>query len=128
MKQSEELDAVCIGRILKYIQTIKDAYTTLCIRNANDLAVNDICQLAVTQAITNIYELREKIQDETLTQMPLFAQFRLGLKAARNIASHDYESLDFGVIYKITNRLFDQRIINELKAVKGDIEKGNSGN
>ena len=124
MKQSKDFDAICIGKILKYIQTINDAYSTLNIRSVDDLVGNAICQLAVTQAITNIYELRQKIQDETLVQMPLFVKLRLGLKAARNIASHDYDSLDFGAIYSITHRLFDQRVISELEAVKNDIEHG----
>ena len=98
MKQSKKFDAICIGKILKYIHTINEAYTMFGISNADDLDGNSVCQLAVTQAITNIYQLRQKIQEETLVLMPLFAKLRLGLKAARNIASHDYDSLDFSII------------------------------
>ena len=123
MKQSYELDAVCIRKILKHIKAINSAYTTFKIGNSENLEHNDICQLAITQALTNIHQLRQKIQDETLAKVPLFAKLRLGLKAARNIASHDYDSLDFGIIYKITNRLLDQALIDELEAAKNVIEQ-----
>jgi len=126
MKQSKKLDAICIGKILRHIQSINKAYTTLKVENASDLADNDICQLAVTQALTNIYGLRQKIQAETLEQMPLFAKLRLGLKAARNIASHDYDSLDFSMIYNITSRLSDKGTIKELEAVKNAFEQNNT--
>ena len=125
MKQSKKLDVICISKILKYIRTINDSYTMFNIRNANDLDGNDICQLAITQAITNIYQLRQKIREESLTQMPLFN--KIGLKAARNIASHDYDSLDFNIIYKRTLQLLRQEISDELEAVKNGIQQCNTG-
>ena len=125
MKQSSELDIVCIGKILKYIQTINNAYTKFDITNADDLAGNDICQLAITQAVTNIYELRQKIQADTLSQMPLFSKIRL--KAARNIASHDYDSLDFDVVYKRTSQLLKSEVADELEAVKDGIKQDSTG-
>ena len=125
MKHSKKLDAICIGKILKYIQTINDAYNTFSIGSGDDLDGNGICQLAIAQAITNIYQLRQKIQEETLTKMPMFN--RIGLKAARNIASHDYDSLDFNIVYKRTLQLLRQELSDELEAVKDDIEQCNTG-
>ena len=126
MKQSNTLDTVCITKILKHIQTISDAQSMFNIAHTDDLESNHICQLAITQAITNIYELRQRIQAETIAKMPLFTQLKLGLKAARNIASHDYDSLDFGIIYKIINRLTSQQVIIELEAVKNGIPTDDS--
>jgi uncharacterized protein with HEPN domain len=117
MKPSDTFDFICVEKILKHIQTINDAYVLFNITNANDLAENHLCQLAVTQAITNIHELRQRIQESTINKMLMFASLRLGLKAARNIASHDYDSLDFGIIFKMVNKLTDTQVIRELEAV-----------
>jgi len=59
MKQSDELDAIYIGKILKYIKAIDDAYTTFSVTCADDLENSHVCQLAVTQALTN-----EQIRNE----------------------------------------------------------------
>jgi len=122
MKKSNDLDVVCLEKILKHIQTISDAYATFKINNATDLADNHICQLAITQAITNVYELRKRIQDSTLVNVPKFSRLKLGLKVARNIASHDYDSLDFGIVFKITNRLIDSQLVIELEAAKNGVK------
>lgn len=55
-------------------------------------------------------------------------RLKLGLKAARNIASHDYDSLDFGIIYRIVEQLTSQDIVNELEAVKNDTSTSATGN
>jgi uncharacterized protein with HEPN domain len=104
------------------MQTLNDAYTMFNISSADDLEKNHICQLAITQAITNIYELRQRIKSDTIDKMPLFSRLKLGLKAARNIASHDYDSLDFKIVFKIINRLTSQQIINELEATLNGVK------
>ncbi|MCL2079967.1 MAG: hypothetical protein FWH17_09035 [Oscillospiraceae bacterium] len=126
MKRSARLDLICIDKILKYIQTMLNAYFTYQINSADDLANNDLCQLAITQIITNIYELKLKIREETLAQTPLFA--KIGLKAARNIASHDYDGLDFDIIYRRTIQLTRQEISDELEAVRNVVRQGDSSN
>ena len=120
MKQSNKLDVICINKILKYIKNINEAYDTFQIGSADDLEKNVICHLAITQIITNIYEIKLKIQDATLAKMPLF--YKIGLKAARNIASHDYDSLDFDIIYKRTCQLLKPEVLNELETIKNDIK------
>jgi len=126
MVQSNKLDLICIEKILRHIQTIKDACILFNIYDPNDLALNEICQLAVTQAITNIYELKQKIQNETINKMILFSNLKFGLKAARNIASHDYDSLDFGIIYGLIEKLMRDDLIDELEVVKHGIQQNNS--
>lgn len=125
MKKSDRLDSICISRLLKYIQTLRDAYDMFNITNADDLAANDICQLAVTQIITNIYELKLKMQSKSLDKTPLFN--KIGLRASRNIASHDYDSLDFEIIYKQTCQLLCQEVSDELEAAKDAIKRNSTG-
>jgi len=125
MKQSDRLDIVCISKLLKYIQTLRDAYGMFNITSAEDLAANDICQLAVTQIITNIYELKLKMRSKTLDRTPVFN--KIGLKASRNIASHDYDSLDFEIIYKRTCQLLKQEVSDELEAAKDAVKRDNTG-
>ena len=127
MKQSGRVDIVCIDKILKYIWIIRNAYETFNIGNAKDLEEHDLCQLAVTQAVTNIYELYKKMREDTLSKAPSFSKIRLGLKAARNIASHEYGSLDFGIIYRLTNQLLNQTIIDELEAIRNDLKQNSTG-
>ncbi|MCL2851559.1 MAG: hypothetical protein FWE20_00790 [Defluviitaleaceae bacterium] len=121
MKQSYKLDEVCIERILRYIKNIHDAYMTFKITSADELASNDLAHLAITQIITNIYELRQKISADTLAKVPLFD--KIGLKAARNIASHDYDSLDFDIIYRRTQQLIKPEIYAELERVRDVIKR-----
>jgi len=47
---------------------------------------------------------------------------KIRLKAARNIASHDYDSLDFDIIYRRTMQLISKEVSDELEAVIGDLE------
>ena len=122
MKQSDETDIVCIDRVLKYVQTLNDIYNTFNINTLNDLESNHICQLAVTQTVTNIHQLRQKIRTETLDKMPLFGNLKPMLKAARNIASHDYYSLDFEIIYRLTRHLLKPEMRSELEATKNGIK------
>ena len=49
------------------------------------------------------------------------AKSDISLKAARNIASHDYDSLDFKVIYIRTKQLLNPAITAELEATKHDL-------
>ena len=56
--------------------------------------------------------------------MPLFS--KIGLKASRNIASHDYDSLDFDVIYKRTRQLLKSEVADELEAVKNGVKQDNT--
>jgi len=121
VKQAYNLDFECINKILKYIKAIGDAYDVFKIKKATDLSNNYVCQLAVTQAITNIFEVKKRMSKDVLAQAPSFN--KIGLKAARNIASHDYESLDFDIIFRRTQQLLKFEVIAELEEVKNGIER-----
>lgn len=121
MKQEYNLDLECITKILKYTKAISDAYTMFEITNVEGLKRNHVCQLAVTQAITNIHEIKKRMSQDVLVQMPLFG--KIGLKAVRNIASHDYDSLDFGIIFRRTRQLLASEVNKELEEAKNGIER-----
>lgn len=118
IKKSVEFDIVCVKRVLKYIQNIRDAYRTYKIGHSRELAGNELCHLAITQIIINLYETKTKMTQETLARIPRFDRIRL--KTARNIASHDYDSLDFDIVYRITMQLVSKEVIEELEAVLND--------
>lgn len=107
MKQSLETDKVCIEKILKYIDGIQDCFTRLDINSYLDFEKDGIAQLAVTQSITNLHEAKKQIQQVTLDNIAEFDKIKLAV--ARNIASHDYESVNFETIYRICSRLLSQR-------------------
>ena len=78
-------------------------------------------QAACTQFITNIQEAKKKLQDETYNKLVELNKVKLA--NARNIASHDYDSVDFGIIYDICNRLTKSIILSEVYAVLAEVEK-----
>ena len=115
MKQSATTDIQCIERIMMHIGSIKKAFETFKIKSLTDFESNDVCQLAVTQAITNISELRKKLRADTLGKLVLFSKMGIVLKTARNIASHDYEMLDFGIIFDTANKLQRKQLLDEME-------------
>ena len=126
MKQSTKTDLVCIKKILKYIALIDKTYSQLKVNSLQDLESNEICQLAIAQAVTNIYEVKKQIQEHTLCKAPEFN--KILLKAARNIASHDYDSLDFKIIYRRTLQLLKHEITVELEAIINDFNQNSPSN
>jgi len=128
MKPSHNLNLICLNKILKYINVIEEIYDFHNIKSVSDLQSNFMCQLAVTQAITNIFELQKKMQAEILSKTPLFSKLFPTMSAARNIASHDYESVDFEIIYRVTKQLTDKLMIQELEMLKNDIKRSQTGN
>jgi len=105
--------------MLNHMQTIGSAYEMFGVNSADDLKASHICQLAITQLITNIYELRKRLRDETVEKMPLLRD--ISIKGVRNIASHDYYSLDFDIIYSRTLQLMGVELNDELEAMLHDL-------
>ena len=118
VKQTNKTDAICATKILKHIQSVRDAFAIFKIKSSADFLSSHICQLAVAQAMTNVFELRKKLREEVVDNMPHFG--RLRLKATRNIASHDYDSLDFAILFKQTQQLLDSEVNKELEALRDD--------
>ena len=112
MKQSNEQDIKNLNSITKSLVNIKKAFEQNNINNTNNLKNDEITQAACTQFITNIQELKKKLQDETYNK--LVELNKIKLSGARNIASHDYDSIDFNIIYYICERLIKPVIFAEI--------------
>lgn len=108
MRKSAACDKICIEKIVKNIDRIKTAYAHFGIKAPVDLMNCDLAQLAVTQAITNIYEAKKLFRQETLNNIKEFDMIRIS--ATRNIASHDYDSVNFNIIYDISVKLMSKQI------------------
>ena len=121
MKKSDESDKLKLNSIIKSISNIKKAFTQNQISNVNNLKNDELTQAACTQLITNIQEAKKKLQDETYNK--LIELNKIKLAGVRNIASHDYDSLDFSVIYYICRDLIKANVLSEVYAVLADIEK-----
>ena len=105
----------CIEKILKWTMKISEVLDRFDIQKYEDFEQNEICQLAITQLITNIYELTKKVEKDVLDAMPILTKSRSGLKSARNISSHDYESIDFRIMYRLVCDLTSDNFQNELE-------------
>ena len=116
MKKNIETDKICAEKILCYIGDIRECFEHYDIKGYSDLADKRLAQYALTQILTNIHEARKRLTDETLLKMPEFNKIRLA--TSRNIASHDYDRLDFETVYIICQRrLLSEIVSNELKEV-----------
>ena len=116
MKKNDKTDKICIAKILRYIGDIKECFEFYGIKSYSDLESKRLAGYAVTQIITNIHELKKKLTDTVLLKLPEFDKIRL--TNARNIASHDYDGLNFEAIYTICKRrLLNENVKNELEGV-----------
>ena len=121
MKESKETDIQKLNGIIKYLTNIKKCFEQNNITNSNHLKNDEIAQAACTQFITNIYESKNKLRDETYNK--LIELNKIKLAGARHVASHDYDSVNFIVIYSICQSLIKEEIIDELKNIISEIEK-----
>ena len=112
-------DKVCIEKILVYINEIQGFFGQYSINSFEDLEGNNLVKYATTQIITNIYELKKKMSGDTLSNLPNFDKIKLSV--ARNIASHDYDEVNFSIIYIICSLLSKSK--NELEEVLGNGDK-----
>ena len=126
MKADARTDIQCISRLVKHINSISEAFAVLNISNINDYLANNICQLATAQAITNIHELKKKLREETLDKLPTLCKVRT--KFVRNIASHDYDKLDFQIIFDRLKQLLNPAIIKELERVQNELQNNSKCN
>lgn len=120
MKKSPEQDISKLNSILKYLTNIKKCLNQNNIKNVTDLKNDEIAQAACTQFITNIHEAKNKLQDETNNKLTELNKIKLS--GARNIASHDYDSVNFAVIFNICKQLTEESIFEEVKEVLSELE------
>lgn len=106
---------------MKYHINIKKCFKQHNITNSNDLKNDEIAQVACTQFITNIYENKKKLQDKTDNKLVELNKIKLA--GARHIASHDYDSINFIVIYSICLQLTAETVLFELQDIINGIEE-----
>ncbi|MCL1994680.1 MAG: hypothetical protein FWG63_00570 [Defluviitaleaceae bacterium] len=124
MKKNHKTDKICIEKILAYIGYVEECFRQYEIKSPEDLEDQKLAQFAITQIITNIYELKKKLTNEILLKLPEFDKIRLA--NARNIASHDYDSLDFETIYRLCKlRILNESVKNELEGTLKSYENNN---
>ena len=112
----------CIEKILRWTLKTQDVLDKFAIHDYADFEHDEICQLALNQLITNIYELTKKIDNEVLDKMPILSKSRFGLKNARNISSHDYDSLDFKIVYRLVKDLTNTNFKKELEDMLDELK------
>ena len=121
MKKSLETDKQCVGKILGYIQNIRQSLDHESVKSYESLENTVSTKFAVTQLITNIYELSKHIQTSTLDSLKEFGKIRL--RTTRQIASHDYAAIDFKLVYIVCSRLIAQPVCDELaEFIKEDVD------
>ena len=118
MKKNDKTDKICIEKILRYIGDIKECFEFYDIKSHSDLESKRLAGYAVTQILTNIYAAKQKLTNEALMKLPEFD--RIKLAGARNIAGHDYDRVNFEMIYDFCNMLLSDKIKSELSEVLND--------
>ena len=121
MQKSKEQDIQKLNSIIKYLDYISECFKKNNINNSNDLKNDFIAQAACTQFITNIYENKLKLQDETYKK--LIELNKIKIAGARHIASHDYDSVEFVAIFAICKQLIKEAVFAELKKVVSELEE-----
>ena len=111
------------AKILAHIADIGRVLELEKIDSSSDLAGSIAAKFAVTQLITNIYELTRGMQPATLQALNEFGKIRL--RTTRQIASHDYGAMDFRLVYVIAAKLTSQQVRNELSNFIKEARNGN---
>jgi len=106
-------NAKCVTKIKIYITDMQTILTTYEISSSDKLRNALAAKYAITQLITNIYELSRQLQATTLDKLPQFNS--PVLRKTRQIASHDYEAVDFRSIYNLCTQLINPVVQDELE-------------
>ena len=99
-------DRIILQKIQNYIQRIAPIYETI-----KDMPEHQLLELndsfALTQYLTNIHSLFQNISSDEIFRL----QVDFGIKAlstCRNIAAHDYDSLDWARVKQICKKLLSE--------------------
>ena len=126
MKKSDQTDMRCVVRIRRYIRDLEQILEADNIKSFQDLKKSLAAKYAITQLITNIYELSDRMQDNALKNLEEFSKLRVNLKTTRQIASHDYVSIDFKPVYEVCRQLTSESVKHELSNyIEGDTDGSN---
>ena len=122
MKKSITQDIKKLNSIAKSLNNIKRAFEQNNIYTPKNLMVDEITQAACTQFITNIYEAYDDLRDETKKEIK---EINIAsIRGARNISSHDYDSVNFETIYHICKKLMRPATLSEIYRILGEFDSG----
>ena len=112
MKKSVNTDRQCVIRIHNYISELGQIINSYNIQSFQDLRRSLAAKYAVTQLITNIYELSKMLQEDTLKSLTVFDQIKI--RTVRQLASHEYTKIDFKPVFEICRQLTSKSVLDEL--------------
>ena len=106
-------DEIILQKILKYLAKVKRLYAAIEHLPLEDIDDRDE-SLALTQCLTNIHSLVQHITNEEITSK-LIVFYSSNLNTCRNIASHDYDSLNWFKVKELCRKLLDEKVSAVIK-------------
>jgi uncharacterized protein YutE (UPF0331/DUF86 family) len=98
------IDEQCLQKIEKYVGKMKEAYET--IKDLNDDEIDQgLVGYALAQCFTNLYETVSRVTNDELSEKlwPILKRTRI----ARNIAAHDYDSINWDIMKENCRGIFN---------------------
>ncbi len=99
------------------ISDLKDSLQEFKIQSFQDLKNSRFGKYSITQIITIIYGLSTHIRETMLKRLLAFNG--IDMNVTRNISSHNYDALNYRILYSIIEKLIDDKIFNELSDYLG---------
>lgn len=118
-------DKILILKIQSYVKRVKRIYELIENMSEEDIyALDD--SFALTQFLININSLFESVTSDEIASRQIEMGIR-SLKTCRNIASHDYDALDWNRIKQLCKKLTSERtaslLVECLKIAEADEAK-----
>lgn len=104
---------------VKMLAEIGDIESFVSNRSAKDLLDDRMCQKAIVMSLINIGELSKSFTESYLASMPQIPW--KAIRGFRNIAAHQYGSIDFEDVYKTITE--DIPLLKETLIQRADIQQ-----
>lgn len=112
MGKRSDIEIRCVKGIQAYIGDLQQIITDSNIQSFQDLKKSLAPKYAVTQLITNIYELSKELHSDTLQSLVEFS--KINIRVVRQLASHKYKLIDFKPVFATCLQLTSESVSNEL--------------
>ena len=101
-------DRIILQKIQKYKSRISRLYSIIENLSPGDIEEKDEAY-ALTQYLTNIHSLLVHVSNEDI-QQKLFVLYSNNLIKCRNIASHDYDSLNWHMVKELCRKILSEKV------------------
>lgn len=99
---------IVLYKIQKYREKVSRFYSV--IENLSPKDIEDTDEsLALIQCLTNIHSLAMQISNEDI-QQKLFVFYGNNINRCRNIASHDYDSLNWHMVKELCKKVLSEKV------------------